>query len=525
MPTMIDLGKRHDAGGWARYLPAVSGFYTTQLGKDLADPNFIPANNVPKKFELGMQGINFLDPENSYYHYPYSLYSAGHAERRLDKCDDKEPMIHKRDRSKTIVIGDSGGFQIAKGVIKLDWSSAKGPAGDKLREEILRYLEHTADWSMTLDVPAFAASPGYREKTGLNTFEDCLDLSEHNLHYFMKNRVPGATKFLNVLSSSDTENSKTWYEAVKVFSQPDVVEAMGYTRDRTLEGWAFAGVNMRNMKTALERMLDLRRDNLLKDKDWIHFLGIGRLDWACYLTSIERMLKKHDNPNINISFDAASPFVAAGGYALSYQYNYFTPDRLTYTMGPGLDDKNLKGTNFPMPFGGPIMDRLTSGDICVMGHGDLNKNGKEGKTSWNTNSYALIMAHNVYNHITAIQEINRLADIEYATLGKLDFRDWYQTRGKKGKFNKSEFVPNTILFFNSFIEELLDPTNPDPYSMLKTYSEFLDFISFGDKKPVTTMNNADMWGNPDESVTEIPSIEDMAGMDADTLDNLEENEQ
>lgn len=515
----INLGKRQDEGGWAKYLPAISGFFTTHLGKDLANENFIPEERIPEKFEHGMQGLNFLKDKDSYFYYPYSLYSAGHAERKLDKCDDREPMIHKRDRNTSFVISDSGGFQIATGVIKLDWATVKTEAGDKLREEILRYLEHTSDWSMTLDVPAFAALPPLSEKTGLTKFSDCLDVTEYNLHYFMKNRIPGKTKFLNVLSGSSNENSKEWYELVKHFSMPDSVEAMGYTRDRTLEGWAFAGINMKNMKTVLERILNLRDDGLLEGKDWIHFLGIGRLDWACYLTSVERLLRKYHNPNINISFDAASPFVAAGAYALSYNYNYFKPDQLTYSMSRGTDYKDLKGKKIAMPFQGPIMERLYASDLCVMGEGDLNKHGKEGKTSWDTTTYALVMAHNVYNHIQAVQEINRLADIEYVIRKNVDYRDWYQMRGKKKQTNISEFVPNSILFFNNFVETLFDPANKEPYKMLNDNEAFLNFVSFGDKKSATTFGNESMWGEV-ENITDtdhLPTGEEMAGLDDEHL--------
>ena len=218
MANIVNFTERHEKGGWAKYLPAISGFYTTHLGKDLADEKFVPFERLPKNFEFGLQGLNFLDPEYSYFTYKYGLYSAGHAERKLDRCDAREPMIHKRDREKTVLVGDSGGFQIATGVIKLDWATVKTPAGDKLREEILRYLEHTADWSMTLDVPAFAALPPLSEKTGLTQFSDCLDVTVYNLDYFMKHRIPGATKFLNVLSGSDNENSKIWYERVKDYS-------------------------------------------------------------------------------------------------------------------------------------------------------------------------------------------------------------------------------------------------------------------------------------------------------------------
>lgn len=473
----IDLSKKARDGNYAFYLPAISGFYTTHLGKDLSDPTFVPKERVPEKFEYGVQGVNFLNADNSYYHYGVGLYSAGHAERNLTKCDDREPMIHKRDRSKTTIIGDSGGFQLATGVIKMDWANIKGPAGDKFREEILRYLEHTSDWSMTLDVPAFAAEPPLSKKTGLTKFSDTLDITEHNLHYFLKNRVPGKTKFLNVISGSTAENSKEWYETIKHFSIPESVEAMGYTTDRTLEGWAFAGINMKHMPSVLNRLLDLRDDNLLKNKNWIHFLGIGRLDWGCYLTSIMRQLRKYDNPDIQISYDAASPFLAMGGYGLLYSYNYFTPQRLTYCMGKGLDEKSLKGSVMAMPHQGPIMDRLTVGDLCYMGANDANKHGKVGKTSYDTTSYLLGMAHNVYNHIQAVQETLRLADVEYSRFD-VSYKDWMRN-SKKASTNISEFLPNSILFFNNFVEILFDPATQDPRKMIEDNIAFLDSISFG----------------------------------------------
>ena len=56
----------------------------------------------------------------------------------------------------------------------------------------------------------------------------------------------------------------------------------------------------------------------------------------------------------------------------------------------------------------PISDMLTMKDICIYKPGDLNKNGKESaKTSWDSFSYALLMGHNVWMHLTAVQEANR----------------------------------------------------------------------------------------------------------------------
>ena len=113
----VDLGKKHQ--DWAFYLPAISGFYVTQLQKMEANPS---EWRCPEGFEKGTAGMNFLEPENSYYFYPWGLYSGGHAHLDPVKSDEREPMVQGRDRSKTMILGDSGGFQLATGVIKMDWA-------------------------------------------------------------------------------------------------------------------------------------------------------------------------------------------------------------------------------------------------------------------------------------------------------------------------------------------------------------------------------------------------------------------
>ena len=166
----------------------------------------------------------FLDEDKGYFYYPYGLYSAGHAQLDLTKTDIHERMIQKRDRSKTVILGDSGGFQVAKGVIKLDWEDAIKPdskAREDLCEKMLRWMEYTADWSMTLDFPAFAAIPPYNKKTGLTDVKQTIDMSMYNLDYFVKNRVPGATKFLNVLSGADDASAQEWFDLVTPFNRSD----------------------------------------------------------------------------------------------------------------------------------------------------------------------------------------------------------------------------------------------------------------------------------------------------------------
>jgi hypothetical protein len=58
----------------------------------------------------------------------------------------------------------------------------------------------------------------------------------------------------------------------------------------------------------------------------------------------------------------------------------------------------------------PISSRLQIRDVCIYRPGDVNKIGKEGRTSWDSFSYALMMGHNVWMHIEAVQRANREYD-------------------------------------------------------------------------------------------------------------------
>ena len=58
----------------------------------------------------------------------------------------------------------------------------------------------------------------------------------------------------------------------------------------------------------------------------------------------------------------------------------------------------------------PVMDGVEIKDICIYKPGDLNKIGKEGRTSWDSFSYAIMMGHNVWQHINSVQEANRQYD-------------------------------------------------------------------------------------------------------------------
>ena len=480
---------------YAVYLPAISSFYSTYVAKQRLE-KFVSDDRIPDGFDRGIEGMNFLNPEQGYFTYKYALYSAGHAQLDLEKSLVQESMIQQRDRGNTMILGDSGGYQIGKGVLKFDWLNFEGKEANKTRQKILEWLELTADWSMMLDVPTWACDHIHSPKTGLKTFEDCLDKTKFNNKYFLDNRL-GQTKWLNVLQGGDWDTAEKWYNGVKEFSDPS-----GPYAGKEAEGWAFGGANMCKMDITLKRLMTLREDGLLKGKNWIHFLGTAQLDWSCYLTQIQRQLRKHINEEITISFDCASPFIATA-HGLVYTNAQHTNKRWSVIMDKAPDNKALSESDIQFPFESEIGSRLVMTDIAYYDLGERKTNIELGvdskgnqvkfdhlnpehynivprknkldkipnKTSWDSFSYALMMGHNVECHIKAVQRAQQLMDIE-CTRFKPDWRDFFLEGKKEKEF--SDWVPRRILYFSTFIEELFNTkTKDEAFALIDSALVFL----------------------------------------------------
>jgi hypothetical protein len=474
---------------YAVYLPAISSFYENYISKQRLG-EFVSPDRVPKGFDRGIEGMNFLNEEEGYFTYRYALYSAGHAQLDLEKAIDQESMVQQRERGKTVIVGDSGGYQIGKGVLKFDWLNFEGKAANATRQKILEWLEMTADWSMMLDVPTWACDHIHSPKTGLKTFDDCLDKTRFNNDYFLQNRL-GQTKWLNVLQGGDWDTAEKWYQGVKEFSDPK-----GKYAGKEAEGWAMGGANMCKMDITLKRLMTMREDGLLKGKNWMHFLGTAQLDWSCYLTLIQRQLRKHINEELTISFDCASPFIATA-HGLVYTNAQHTNKRWSVIMDKAPDNKSLSGSDIPFPFESETGRRLTMADIAYYDLGerktDAELNGAKfdhlnpehyhivprknkldkipNKTSWDSFAYALMMGHNVECHIVAVQRSQQLMDIEIARF-KPTWRSW----GIEGKKEKefSDWVPRRILYFATFIEELFETkSKAEAFELIESATPFL----------------------------------------------------
>ena len=322
----------------------------------------------------------------------------------------------------------------------------------------------------------------------------------------MKHRT-GACKFLNVLQGENHTDAEDWYQQMKDYCDPTVYP------DNHFNGWSMGGQNMCDVHLVLKRLVALRFDGLLEQgvHDVMHFLGTSKLEWATLLTDIQRAVRKYHNPNFMITFDCASPFLATANGQIYCELETEDRSKWVYRMVPSIDDKAMSTDTTPFSTAfvregkhgsfkdSPITDGLEAKDICIYGPGDLNKIGKEGKTSWDSFSYAIQMGHNVWSHINAVQEANRQYDagvvpkmLVQETFDRVYFRDiieaifmtdnrdeanaiieeysnfWMSIPGTRGAIGKK--TRNSGTYFNALFDEVVDQDVEDELDEIKLES-------------------------------------------------------
>lgn len=416
---MDKINLKKTQNDYAIFLPAISTFYSIIVSKSRADPNHVINSRVPTGMSQGVEGLNFLDPKNGVFYYPWALHSAGHANLDLNKHIQKEAMFRERPRNgDSWVLGDSGGFQIGKGVWEGDWKDPTCPKAQKKREQVLAWMDGLMDYGMILDIPAWVArSPKGQVATGIRTYEEAVAATDINNEYFMKNRN-GNCKFLNVLQGETHTDAEDWYQRMKKYCDPKQYP------DTHFNGWAMGGQNMCDIHLVLKRLVALRFDGLLEEgvHDFMHFLGTSKLEWAIALTDIQRAIRKYHNPKFTITFDCASPFLANANGLIYTMTRIIDRAKWSYIMEPSIDDRKYSNDTRSLSQAmlqdkivesftdSPLSSLLQVKDICTYAPGDVNKFGKVSKTSWDSFSYALQMMHNVWMHIDAVQEANAAYD-------------------------------------------------------------------------------------------------------------------
>jgi hypothetical protein len=150
------------------------------------------------------------------------LYSAG----QFNSATIATPDIVSTRSKDTVIIGDSGGFQVGTGklpairgwadfknkpeAVYRKWMRERG-----IRDTILRWLDRYCDYAMTLDMPLWVLHDR-KSKTSpfVNlTAQQLIELSVENLRYFAEKRgaATGArAKYLNVLQDAGNGSGEAW---------------------------------------------------------------------------------------------------------------------------------------------------------------------------------------------------------------------------------------------------------------------------------------------------------------------------
>lgn len=423
-----DLKKVYDKRDYAIYLPSLQSPYASFATKREIE---VRGGDLPSDFRI--KDLDFFNPNSRLWSCGYALYSAG----QFTDSQLGSDIVAYRDRSKSVVIGDSGGFQLGTGKISnvsekaaLD-RYATNPAqqvanwhATGFRERTLEFLDLYCDYSMTLDMPLWAQNKNGSQLRNLEV-EQLIQLSVENLSFFADNRGRNrgkGTKFLSVLQDNGDGSGDRWYDAVKDFE---------------FEGWAFAGDIARLPQTMkwLRKLLD---ENKLDKAEWVHVLQNSPPIMTALYTAIQQSLTKAVGHRITMSCDSSSPHQAAGKNRALYRRPNYTSKLSSWRMSLEPIPQNIQiargRAKVPMPADSPLAKFFTINDLVH--HDDPYQHSFVDPLSEH-----LIVNHNIYTfHATAQESCDLIFDKKKRDLS---------------------VVPTAVQEFIGFVESYFTTDKPD----------------------------------------------------------------
>lgn len=352
------------AGCRAQYAPALQPSFIRG-----ADRNTVHSRPLPGGLTAG--DLDLLDVQNPHFHTPFVLTSWGPFIQRQPSAIGG--ILDARDRAKTTVIGDSGGFQFIG-----------APALFRGRETVLRNLgwaEQNCDLAMTVDIPTRSIGKGRWA-----TYDECLTDTEASLRTTLERRSSGSLRFLNVLQGRNREEAVHWFEAVRQYR---------------FEGWAFGGA-ARELPIMLRLIARMVSHGIVGQH--LHVLGTSSLTRAVELSALKKALRAAGHA-VEITFDTATPSILAANNQI---VTWMDRKRLTADMMKLTVGHSLIGSTLAFPVNETRVGKLTMGDLMV--RGGLAQSAVDGL------SHLLLTHHNIHQLMRLIEQANRLGDLPDRTL-------------------------------------------------------------------------------------------------------------
>jgi len=376
----------------AIYLPAINKSFLSAVSKKLPKGRRFPHGVTP-------ESLIFWKP-NPLWHYPYLLHSIG----QYRVGERPHLLMDRLNRIGSVLIGDSGGYQIGKGTLNGLKHVDKGPmaacdAVKAWREErdarrwIKEWIANECEYGMTIDMPLWATgASGLRSPFHRCSSDQLIAMTVQNLRYIDR-FSPRESRWLNVIQGGDTYlDAIDWWSEVKWFRRG------GYA----LAGSAGAAGGLVNL---LMTVLFMRDDGAFEPgQDWLHVLGVSTPLWSVALTAIQRHLRKR-NPALKVSFDSSSPVQLAGKYERVCLTPSFQNTMSTWTISsvaapqrPSLARETCQDV-FPFPRG-PLGCRLKLNELNV-------REGPWEKRQFDSLSNALLVNHNIWVYLDAFSTANQ----------------------------------------------------------------------------------------------------------------------
>ena len=144
-------------------------------------------------------------------------------------------------------------------------------------------------------------------------------------------------------------------------------------------------------------------------QDWLHMLGVSQPVWHMYFTACQNKLRETANPNLQFSYDSASPFILAGMLD-----KYATPPELTSDVGSwSVEFKQLNAVQSMSSSDEFAFKQNTSplGRVLQMKHLVIRPQAHAGRRVDDV-SNQLMANHNIWVYLDAGQ---RVYDIAFGT--------------------------------------------------------------------------------------------------------------
>ncbi|WP_342106114.1 hypothetical protein [Methylobacterium sp. SI9] len=366
--------QRHD---YARFLPAVNNTYARWAAR-----SGISSNTRRPVEGVSLRDLNFLGPKSPLFHYDGALYTAA-----FGVFDRGPTIISQRLRSRTFLLGDSGGFSLISGAVRVPMH--------QFRRLVLDWQEANCDVGVALDVPTRSLND---PRSGYTKFEACLNDSENNLKFLISSRARSDLLLLNVLQGRNHTEARAWLKRVVPYK---------------LDGYAIAGHTRLDLHFWCKQFRNMIEQNAFDHVRHIHFLGTGEPGFGVLLTALKRALSSLVGRPIEITFDSSRAFRVAQankiislGLKLSSFRGTGASDAFAFRSWQLPRDGGHVGRAVPFPFNSPLGNRCTVGDF-MPGVDPL-------KPAFDTTGLNMLSNHEVYVEIASIIQANRLADLAQA---------------------------------------------------------------------------------------------------------------